>query len=542
MIRQTAYWQLYAMRPDGIMARFGDAYAQGPARTPLWQPAQDYYARITRDPGIVASADYFRTFNEEPYHRWRYGWTPVLTYDPHVPMPDGYDAARPAEYLNTRLPRSRVFGRHTLGQTFLVDRWGDADATWIGFKAGDVLAHHGHYDQGNFVIFRGSPLAVHSGVYADYFSPYRLGYFVQTVAVNSILVDAPGEFSNWSRERGYFDQVTGGQRVIMPTGADIASVSHWLRNQHTGAHYETGDILAFESEPGKFDYICADITAAYNSARYAEPGNLPKVSSVVRKLVYLREPKAVVILDRVVATDPDFSTRWLLHTPAKPESEAEALLRGESADDGVLRTEDRWLHTAFEDGQLFHQVLLPDEADVTKIGGPHHRHYVELSSGPTDLQPRRRRQDLPPAYGMWRTEVADAARQTEHLFLNVLWPRLADEDEPERAHLAAAALPAVAVAVDGWVIVFRTEGQYESEVSYNAPVGTSHHLVLDVWPRSGWRQSSHDDVAGIRGRRQAPAEHTSVMHASGEGVLTFAAGAGPMRLIEVSPRDGPGHQ
>jgi hypothetical protein len=143
---------------------------------------------------------------------------------------------------------------------------------------------------------------------------------------------------------------------------------------------------------------------------------------------------------------------------------------------------------------------------------------------------------------MWRTEVADAARQTEHLFLNVLWPRLADEDEPERAHLAAAALPAVAVAVDGWVIVFRTEGQYESEVSYNAPVGTSHHLVLDVWPRSGWRQSSHDDVAGIRGRRQAPAEHTSVMHASGEGVLTFAAGAGPMRLIEVSPRDGPGHQ
>ena len=525
-IRKVAYWHLYAMRPDGTLARFGDSYTQGPANTPLWQPVQDYYARITGDPGVVASADYFRLFNENPYHRGRYAWSTVLTYDPHLPMPEGYDPQKPADYLNTHLPRARLFGRATMGQAFFIDRWGDPDATWIAFKAGDVLAHHGHYDQGNFVIYRGSPLAVHSGYYADYYSDFRLGYFIQTIAVNSLLVEAPGEFSNYARRRGGLEEVTGGQRVMIPTGVDLTSVDEWLSNQHAGVHYEAGDILAFESAPELFDYVAADITEAYNSTRYASPGNPAKVSSVVRRLLHLRQSHAVIVLDNVVTTDPSYTTRWLLHTPAKPVTETEERVEGD-ADNGILRTGDRWLQTSYEKGRLFHQVLLPEDPEVLKIGGPDYRHYVRLSSGARNLEPSERRREMPPEYGVWRTEVLGVASRSEHVFLNVLWPRLADEPAPTPARLASVEPSALVVTLDGWAVVMRTEGKFGSFVEYEAPEETKHHLVVDLEPRSAWLAT-----IGAETRQGV---------ASDDGVLSFEAGAGRVAATEVPPRNGSGH-
>ena len=525
-IRQTAYWHLYAMKPDGTMDRFGDAYSQGPANTPVWQAVQDYYARITRDPGVVASADYFRGLNENPYHRWRYAWSAVLTYDPGIPMPEGYDPRRPADYLNAHLPHSRVFGRSSMGHVYLTEGWGDPNALWISFKAGDVLAHHGHYDQGHFTIYRGSPLAMQSGYYADYFSPYRLAYFIQTVSANSILVDAPGEFSNFARGRGEFDEVTGGQRVLIPTGVDLTSVDDWLRNQHAGVHYEAGDLLACEFLPDTFDYCAADITEAYNSTRYAAPGNPVKVSSVTRKFAYLRQPDVVVVFDRVVTTDPSYRTRWLLHTSAKPESERETLLEGESPDDGILTTGDRWFRTTYEEGRLFHQVLLPEVAQIRKIGGPSYRDYVELSGGGQNLQPQERQREMPPSYGLWRTEVI-AQQGQDHLFLNVLWPRLAAERAPEQAQLVPMAPPGVAVAAGGWIVVFRTEGEQLSSFSYEAPEGVTTHLIVDLKPRSAWQ------VETPEGAQQ--------LIASDEGVLSFPARAGPIRVVYVPPRNGIGH-
>jgi len=527
MIRQTALWQLYAMRPDGTLMRFGDAYLQGPGNTSDWQHVQDYYARICRDPGVIASADYFRTLRDKPYHR-AFAWTAVLTYDPELPMPAGYDPHRPADYLNAHLPKSRLFGRESIGQAFFIERWGDKEATWVGFNAGDVFAHHGHYDQGAFEVFRGSPLALRSGTYeSDYFGRYRLGYYLQTVSVNSLLIHAPGEFSNSARSGKRFDAISGGQRVIIPTGVSLTSVEEWRRNQYAGAHYETGDIIAFESAPGQFDYVAADITAAYNSTRYAEPGNPAKVSSVLRKLAYLREPNVVVIFDRVVTTDPRYSTRWLLHTPAKPETAEEKQVAGQP-DNGILSTRDRQTRMSFGKGRLFQQVLLPEKAELLKMGGPHYRHWVELSGGGTELEPDDEPGDLSPSYGLWRTEVRADEKFQEHLFLNVLWPRLIGDEAPPAAQLVPMKAPAVAVGAGKWVVVFASFGEHGSPLSYQAPPGTQDHLIVDLSSRSWWRVETAADV--------------QVLAASGEGVLSFQAGPGPIQLTEVPSRGGPGHQ
>jgi len=527
MIRRIALWQFYAMRPDGTLMRFGDAYSQGPGNTSQWQPSQDYYARICRDPGVIASADYFRSLREQPYHS-HLAWTAVLSYDPDLAMPEGYDHQRPAVYLNAHLAKARLFGRDSIGQAFFIERWGDRDATWIGFNAGDVFAHHGHYDQGAFEIFGGSPLAVHSGTYeSDYFGDHRLGYYLQTVSVNSLLVHAPGEFSTAARQGKRFDAISGGQRVIAPTGITLTSVEDWRRNQHVGVHCEAGDITAFESAPDRFDYIAADITAAYNSTLYAEPGNPAKVSSVVRKLAYLRQPNAVVILDRVVTTDPSYSTRWLLHTPAKPETAGEAQVAGQP-EDGMLSTFDRQTRMRFETGQLFHQVLLPEQAQVLKIGGPHYRYWVSLPDGGAELDPSDEPEKVPVSLGLWRTEVIAENESREHLFLNVLWPRLSGEAIPPPAQAIPIQAPGVAVAVGRCAVIFASAGAHGSSLSYDAPPGVESHVIVDLSPRSWWR------VETARGRQ--------VLAASGEGTLTFDADPGPVRLTEVPARGGPGHQ
>ena len=74
MLRETGLWHLYAMRPDGTLMRFGDAYPQGPGSGGEWQHVQDYYARTSRDPGVIASADYFRSLRKQPYRRGT-SWT-----------------------------------------------------------------------------------------------------------------------------------------------------------------------------------------------------------------------------------------------------------------------------------------------------------------------------------------------------------------------------------------------------------------------------------------------------------------------------------
>ena len=519
VLRKTALWQLYSLQPDFSFVRYGDCWEDGLAVGPgLWQPIADYYARLSGDQAAVAAADYFRLHSKHLYHAGRYGWSAVLTYDPDVPMPAGYDAAKPEVYLNAHLPPTAVLGRWSLGEAFLTNGWGDPNAPWISFKAGDVMAHHGHYDQGSFTIYCGSPLAVHSGHYGgDYFGDFRLGYFLQTVSKNSLLIHAPGEFSNWARRQGRFDAVTGGQRVVMPTGSHLVSVNDYLRNRFAGQHFAAGEISVFESAPGEYDYLSADLTRAYNSTLWAEPGDPAKVSAVTRKLLYLREPGAMVILDRVVTTDPSYRTDWLLHTPAKPETATERPVEG-TPEDGILATDDRWMRMGYQQGQLFVQSLLPEGAEVLKIGGPSYRHYVEFDGEKKNLDPAQSRRQEPDRYGLWRVQIQAPTSSCEHLFLNVLWPRLAGDAAPPNARLIAQDEKRLVIAVGEWVVVFAMSGELTPPFSYVAPEGTKHHLIADLYGRSEWEVQ----VAG----------GTSELTASAEGLLRLEAGAGTVTLAE----------
>ena len=163
---------------------------------------------------------------------------------------------------------------------------------------------------------------------------------------------------------------------------------------------------------------------------------------------------------------------------------------------------------------------------MLKIGGPSYRHYTWLESGGANLEPRRNRGE-PQHYGLWRTEVIADQATREHIFLNVIFPRLAGEPTPEPARTIQADPPALAVALGDWTVVMATEGRLPSVFSYRAPVGTTDHLITGLWPRSAWLVRS--------------GEEEERLIASAEGVLSFRRGGGTIRLSSVPPRNGQGH-
>jgi hypothetical protein len=528
--RRIGYWQVYSFAPNGMFEPYGDsAGSLRLGETGWWELTTDHYARLSRDPGLMAGADYIRNRSPSPYGERPYQWNVVMTYDPSVRPADGYDPGAPELWMESHLPQAMLFGRDSMGVAFFRGKWGDTDELYSTFKAGDLLAHHDHYDTGHFGIQRGGLLAPQTGAYGPggYDGEYRLGYAVQTVSANSLLVLAPGETSGYLRSRNKgsgWAALSGGQRVIRPTSFNCISMDHYMDQRDNGPHLERATITAFRSEPGVFDYIAADITGAYNSTRWSEPGSIAKVSLVTRQFLYLRQQDVFVIYDRVETADPAFLPKFLVHHTVKPETASEKLLVGNGPDNGILETRDREICTVSGRGRLLHRVLLPSGMRALKIGGSDFSAYVEDSGCQDngfkgrDLRPQSLRPGGGARPGLWRTEVEPEGRGTSTRFLNVLYAlSAADLRQPPPERLIEAGEDARAVLVGDVVCVFGLNPGPLRKVRLVFPASGKTCLVLDALPGADYSCS---------GRKQT---------ADGDGVLVMPCSPGE---IEIAAEGG----
>ncbi|MCX7591581.1 MAG: hypothetical protein N2255_08140, partial [Kiritimatiellae bacterium] len=320
-----------------------------------------------------------------------------------------------------------------------------------------------------------------------YFGPHRLGYQIQTVSANSILVLCPGETSAFLRaKRPDRAWVSGGQRVIRPTSFSCVNMQHFLHQLDHGPHLRRAEITAWHSEPKLFDYVAADITAAYNSTRWAEPGAAAKVSLVTRQFLYLRPERAFVIFDRAETTNEKFLPKFLLHTKSKPMTSTEEVLVGQ-VDNGILVTQDRVLVSEARDGRLTQLVLLPQDARILKIGGENFCFYAEVDSDQDDgfdglnlVQGSGYRDGADRQTNHWRVEVEPGKRGRSTRFLNVLLPRLkAEVQSLPQVELLAVNEDVTAVAVGTTTVIFSTSGTPLKSVALtDVPAGRC--LLLDA--------------------------------------------------------------
>jgi hypothetical protein len=286
-------------------------------------------------------------------------------------------------------PTALTYREPTLGQIFARSDWTD-EATWISFNAGPHLDTHQHYDAGNLTIFRHVDLATDSGSLDNFGTNHWYNYYARTVAHNTITVTDPEE--QWAAIWGGVPAARtvndGGQRTAAPL-TPAPTLDQYLANRTA---YDHARIERYE-DGGWGLYVRANLTNAYQNPQYqsAKPNgsrNRPKVTHVGREVVYLRRNEgrrdAVVVFDRVVATDPSFrkAVLWHAREPFESKDRGRRVDEGEERFSGSGRYDFQTL-VRFKQGsrdaqaRLFVTALAVDPIAVRAIGRRIHTDSVD---------------------------------------------------------------------------------------------------------------------------------------------------------------------
>ena len=270
------------------------------------------------------------------------------------------------------------------------------------------VGNHQHMDGGSFQIYHKGPLAIDAGAYSGssggYNSPNNKNYFKRTIAHNSLLVYDPDEkFGCWNYGGGgktRFATNDGGQRMCGEGWKTCNSLDSLLSEEYT-----VGKVLAHgfgpDAQAPDYSYLKGDVTQAYTR----------KVEEAKRSFVFLNlksetVPAALIVYDKVSASNPDFRKYWLLHSIEEPTLEGNTFT--------VRRTKDG------DSGMLHNTVLLPqtDNPRIDKMGGPGKENWVFGTNYPNDaVTPYL---DNANERGAWRVEVSPVAPAVTDNFLNVI--------------------------------------------------------------------------------------------------------------------------
>jgi len=223
------------------------------------------------------------------------------------------DRTAPQKPLEAFKLSHHAWGR---GTVLMRSDWSET-ATHVGFVAGPFIsASHGHSDQGHFSIWKGGELATMAGDYRGTGNRWALDAYKRTIAHNTLLIYDPAE----KFKVRHVDALNDGGQLWTD-----------LEDNMNGAK-----IIAYDARRA-YTYICADLTPAYSKNKAAQ---------VRRQMLYIR-PDTVVILDRVVTTNPDFKKQWQCYLSGKA-----------SLDGKVFRTDNG-------KARLKGEVLLPLDATIT---------------------------------------------------------------------------------------------------------------------------------------------------------------------------------
>lgn len=264
--------------------------------------------------------------------------------------------------------------------------------------------NHTHMDLGHFSIYYKGHLALDAGIYQGkdpnngWGKTNYVNYYSRTIAHNSLLIFDPNEPKPMGGWKVAAEARDGGQFFKAPYA--------WDNSQEMFDAGPSGTLLAHEIAPGKepdYTYLKGDITEAYKVPDYLS--NYPsKVETVRRSFVFLNHktknlPGTLIVLDKVVSTNPTFKKTWLLHTQNQPTVNG-ITIESSSTQKG-------------RNGKLVTTVLIPDKsnANIELVGGAGKEYWVDGRNYGTVTQ-----EDA----GCWRVEVSPINKTKSDNFLHVI--------------------------------------------------------------------------------------------------------------------------
>tara|TARA_R110002110_G_scaffold91264_2_gene237412 strand:- start:19822 stop:22224 length:2403 start_codon:yes stop_codon:yes gene_type:complete len=435
-LRRASLWMLYATRPDDRIEGLGD---EGP-RVDLKYVTRRYIdlvAQLTRDRVFATYSNYLHRLHGASSYFGPYRWGFLLFNDPDVPGLPGIEKGE-LSGLEHYLPSVELFGPDAMNLLIARPGW-SADDTLLTFRAGHSFSHHGHYDAGHFNLFKGSPLVVNSANYGNFFAENRLNYAITTQSKNSLLVLRPSgrnrvtAADNEAVKHGAPAFDANGQRVTLPTGSSFRSVAHWRNNLFAGRRVQGGSFTQYQVEPGRFVYVEADLSGAYDSAHFDSRYAGGKLISARREFLYLFDEDRLYIHDRVLPVASHYTSKWLLHTVGKPVLSEEKLLTG-SQKGGVWESQSPSVRVVNGKGGLDITTVLPEQRAVRRVGGDEFQYYVEVDgidgrgAEGFDGQNFARGANPQPWFDNpdWRIEIQSQYAQKQQRFMVVLSPYMGD--------------------------------------------------------------------------------------------------------------------
>ena len=333
----------------------------------------------------------------------------------------GTEELTQAAAVPENLPLARHF--ENMGQVFFRSGSGPED-TYALFTAGGTLEQHRHFDNNNFVIYQKGFLALDTGTRPEP-GMHLYNYYCRTVAHNCILIHLPGE-----RMPSYWGRPTGS-----PAHGEEAGPA-----PNDGGQCRTvgSKVVAFETTEN-YAYLAGDATECYHQ---------DKCRLALRQFVFV-PPDHFIVFDRVSSTKAEYKKTWLLHTATEP-----AIRQTEfSADQG--------------EGRIFCRTILPETAELSKIGGPGRQFWSGGRNWP--LPQGYRTPDSTRLLGQWRVEISPRRANEDDLFLHLI--QVGDRSLQEMAQSEL-------VKKDNRAGVRFATGQTECEVLFGTGGAPSGHIII----------------------------------------------------------------
>lgn len=343
----------------------------------------------------------------------------------------------------------------------------DSNAAVVDFEAREKLPGdtHAHADFGSFQIYYKGYLTGQTGLYQGkggaWGSTHYWNYSSRTISNNCMTVFDPNDtsFGNQSND--------GGQNMI--TAYD--KFEDYIAQEDpavTDAYY-----IGPNEETPEFSFVKTNLTNAYGE----------KVQNHERSMVFMDldnddYPAAVVVFDDVTSSDKSFRKAWLLHSLYEPEI---------SGNTSVIKRDDNGYN-----GKLVNVTMLPEEPDITTVGGEGNEYLVNGTN-----YPNADYDTAEPESAGWRIEVSPSKENTRDYFLNSMYVTDCDGDLPQLPMYQEETSSLIGVTVMDRAVYFAKESQINGSQVINVRNNGYDEvkiLITDIKPGI-WKVTGADGIS-----------------------------------------------
>ncbi|MBL8028155.1 MAG: hypothetical protein JNL74_17160, partial [Fibrobacteres bacterium] len=268
-------FQMWTTYPNGWFVKHGDIWTGSFRDNNQFRMQIDAVSGMYRNSaGRGWAADMFRRMNTSDYW-YEFLWEYFLFNDPDI-----------AETPLTNLSKTAVFSDSLHRYVIMRKGWGAKDAV-VHFICGETVDHHSTHDQGKFLIFKETPLAIKNGMYDSYGSAMHL-YYQSPWSANCVVL-------NKSNFYGYQPSLEV---------SNVSDWTEWSNYRDRISRQPTGIILEKE------------FTSSYARVKANLSGAWPPTTEWIRELIFL-DYKYLIVIDKVKVRN-GYTHRWLLHSVKPP--------------------------------------------------------------------------------------------------------------------------------------------------------------------------------------------------------------------------------